>query len=186
MHTPDVENILTADLTDADRERLGELRSAVYPPEAMAKFHRPVSGPAPECAWAAARRERTFLVREGGRILSVARFLPRRVETGRGPLDVLALAGVMTHPAERGRGLGRAVVRAAFAYVDDGTFPVSLFQTDVPDFYARLGAREVRNRFVNRLGQGPTERPWWSRVTMIYPAAYPWDEGEVDLVGPAW
>ena len=101
-------------------------------------------------------------------------------------MDVLGLAGVKTHPDFRLQGLGARVVRATLAYVDDGTFPLSLFQTNVPGFYEKLGARLVDNRFVNSLAADPQGRPWWSGHTMIYPAGADWPDGEIDLVGPAW
>jgi GNAT superfamily N-acetyltransferase len=92
----------------------------------------------------------------------------------------------MTHPDCRGRGLGHAVVRAAFEYVDDGTFPVSFFQTGVPEFYRKLSCREVRNHAVNSLADDPGGCPWWEKHIMIYPADVPWPDGEIDLLGPAW
>jgi predicted N-acetyltransferase YhbS len=97
---------------------------------------------------------------------------------------------VCSAPEQRGRGLGAAVVRTAFAEVDEGREAVSLFQTNVPGFYATLGARSVGNVFVNprhRSGEkGSVAQPWWNTHVMIYPAAYRWPDGEVDLGGPGY
>lgn len=135
-------------------------------------------------------------VREGREVVGVwerevpiatAMFFPREIMTNNGALRVLALAGVCTAPEFRGRGRGAAVVRAAFAQVDGGSFGVSLFQTSVPSFYAKLGARAVENAFVNsrhRPGdRGSAGHPWWDPNVMIYPAAFCWPEGEIDLLG---
>lgn len=135
---------------------------------------------------------------EGDRALAHALLFPRDIQTPAGPLRIAELAAVCSHPDHRGRGrgLGRDVVRAAFKRIDDGAYPVSLFQTGVPDFYARLGARTVENKFINSRwqppregespGHGTREAPWWNPHVMIYPATYNWPEGEVDLLGPGF
>ncbi|MFP4052294.1 MAG: GNAT family N-acetyltransferase [Phycisphaerae bacterium] len=181
-----IDTVLSDELTQRDLEQLRALRDAVYPPQTRDEMRRPLSDPAPEIDWPPARRERYFLLRRHGELVATSRLIPRRIRTADGAMDVLGLAGVKTHPDFRKQGLGAAVVRAAFAGVDDGSFPVSLFQTGVPGFYRKLGAREVDNRFVNRFGQDPAERPWWDKVVMIYPADADWPDGEIDLLGPAW
>ena len=178
-----VEEILAPELSDADRATLDALYGIVFPPRAT-PF--PVSAPAPSIDWPNGQARRIFVVRHEGRIVATASFLPRRIQTSQGALDVLALAGVGTLPGFRLHGLGRLLVRAAFDYVDKGAFGVSLFQTGVPGFYEKLGCRRVANPFVNSLGANPHEMPWWDAHNMIYPAAYPWPEGPVDLVGPGW
>lgn len=186
MVQADVETVLQADLSEEDRALLNQLSAAVYPPEVLAAFDIPASAPAPEIDWPEARRSRRFLIRRDGRIVATSLLLPRRIRTPRGLMDVLALASVKTHPDLRHKGLGRAVVQAAFACVDDGAFPLSLFQTGVPEFYEKLGARQVENPFVNSLGQDPRRRPWWDKVAMIYPTDAHWPDGEIDLLGPGW
>lgn len=116
----------------------------------------------------------------------------REIGTERGPLRVMALAAVCSAVARRGEGWGRMVVQAAWGEVDRGRFPVALFQTSVPRFYDRLGARTVDNRFVNsgeldpRPGRGTREDPWWNPHIMIYPAAFDWPAGTIDLQGPGY
>jgi predicted GNAT family acetyltransferase len=180
-----IETLPVADLTDADTAALQQLREAVYPP---GEHHRnePTSLPAPDIDWPEAQQERIFFVRDGRHIVATARFLPSRIRTTEGWLDIHALAGVKTHPDHRQKGLGRAVVQAAFEYVDNGTFPVSFFQTGVPEFYHRLGCREVSNPCTNCLAEDPTACPWWENHVMIYPADAHWPDGPIDLLGPAW
>jgi predicted GNAT family N-acyltransferase len=103
-------------------------------------------------------------------------------------MTVLALARVCTARDFRGHKLGQAVVRAAFAFVDDDTFPFALFQTtdDVQSFYENLGAVRIYNRFVNSLAADPMANPWWSPVIMRYPAGPRWPEGQIDLGGPGY
>src|SRR5690606_26484140 len=111
----------------------------------------------------------------------------RLVRAESGERRVLALAGVCTDPGRRGEGLGRKVVEAAFHSLSEESATVCLFQTGVPEFYHRLGAREVFNRFHN--GQDPEGvccSPWWNPHVMIYPAGAPWPEGPIDLQGPGY
>jgi predicted GNAT family N-acyltransferase len=131
---------------------------------------------------------RSFLIREGGRIVAHASIYPRTVSTANGELTVLALARVCTDPSVRGRKLGDAVVRKSFELVDIGGFPFSLFQTtpDVKAFYERLGAVAIHNTFVNSLADDPKANPFWAEVLMRYPATGNWPAGEIDLRGPGW
>lgn len=133
-----------------------------------------------------------FVVWDGETAIANASFFTREILTTSGLLPVMALAAVCSAPDRRGEGWGRRVVAAAFAEVDAGKVSVSLFQTGVPDFYRKLGARTVENLFLNtgeldpRPDHGTREQPWWSPHVMIYPAAYPWPEGPVDLRGPGY
>jgi predicted N-acetyltransferase YhbS len=132
-----------------------------------------------------------FVVWEGDVALANATVFERMVETVRGPLEVMALAAVCCAPVRRGEGLGALVVSEAFKEVDAGKYPVSLFQTGVPKFYEKLGARLVDNAFVNSLHDpadrhGSADAPWWEPHIMIYPATYDWPTGTVDLLGPGF
>jgi len=74
-------------------------------------------------------------------------------------------------------------MRETFKLVDSGEFSCSLFQTCVPSFYERLGARVITNRIVNSLGADPEARPFWDPTIMVYPKTYDWPEGTIDLLG---
>jgi len=117
-------------------------------------------------------------------VLAHALIFPRTVFTERGPLTVGALATVCVHPDYRGRGWGLEVVRAAFDYLPRLGAEVALFQTGVSSFYEKLGGRVVTaNRFVN--GSDPNN-PFWDACEMIYPAAFPWPDGKIDLNGAGY
>ncbi len=124
-----------------------------------------------------------FIIREGGRVVAHTEVFARDVFTGGRTLRNLALAGVCVHPDYRGRNWGAAMVRQAFAYVDNGDFDCCLFQTRVPAFYDKLGARLVDNAFVNSHSERPDERPWWDPYAMLYPAGFPLGAARVDLNG---
>jgi predicted N-acetyltransferase YhbS len=131
---------------------------------------------------------RSLVVRESHRLTAHAAALPRKIGTADGDFTVMGLAQVCSDPELRGRGLGEAVVRAAFDAVDHGPFAHSLFQTsfEVRPFYEKLGACLVTNRIVNSLGDDPAKNPFWDEVVMRYPAAKPWPEGDIDLRGPGY
>jgi GNAT superfamily N-acetyltransferase len=122
--------------------------------------------------------------------LALSMVFPRTISTSDGPLRILALAGVCSAPEKRGLGLGAAVVRAAFAQVAAGRYGVALYQTGVPRFYEKLGARLVHNPFINSRhcpgDKGSPDNPWWEPHVMIYPAAASWPEGSIDLCGPGY
>jgi predicted N-acetyltransferase YhbS len=169
-------------------------------PPALAEACRRISGivwPAPDPVMLALRegsapgedrRAFRYIASLDGEPGATAITFERTIQPADGPaLPVTALAGVCSLPAVRGKGLGRAVVRAAFAEIDAGRAPVSLFQTGVHGFYDKLGARPVGNAFVNsRFAADPARNPFWDTHVYIYPAFAPWPEGTIDLLGPAW
>ncbi len=191
MADPDVETLDAASLAPDDADELASLGALVWPDDAgdveaartrLLERHAAYTGPE-------ARRPRTFVVRgDRGEIIAKANVFPREIATPSGRLTVMALAGVCSHPDHRGEGLGRRVVQAAFALVDEGAFPLSLYQTTPPvrAFYEKLGARAVTNPFVNSLADDPSDDPWWNPVRMVYPAAFDWPDGQIDLLGPAY
>lgn len=133
-------------------------------------------------------RPRLFVVRDGERVIACAQAAPRTIGTSAGDITVLALARVCTDPAARGLHLGQAVVRAAFALVDNGPYRFALFQTGekVRNFYEKLGCAAVDNHFVNSLADDPQENPFWDAAIMRYPAGPGWPDGEIDTRGPGW
>jgi GNAT superfamily N-acetyltransferase len=107
--------------------------------------------------------------------------------TEAGELPVMALSGVCVAEPFRGLGIGAALVRSAFERVDQGEFPVSLFQTTVPDFYRKLGAVAVDNVFRNSRNEAdPEASPWGDEEIMIYPRHFDWPKGIIDLNGPGY
>jgi len=131
---------------------------------------------------------RSLVIRDGQRMVAHAAVMPRTVGTSKGELTLLALAHVCTDPEVRGGRLGKKIVQAVFALVDDGTFPFSLFQTteQVKPFYQQLGACLADNRFVDSTNSEQQESPFQDPVIMRYPAGDGWPAGEIDLRGPGY
>lgn len=131
-------------------------------------------------------RRQTLLIVEDDAVLAHAELFERTIRVGALALAVGALAGVCVQPERQGEGLGRVIVRHAFARVDGGGLPLLLFQTDSAGFYRKLGARTVANRFYDSRAADPHANPWWGENVMIYPAGYPWPLVDVDLNGPGY
>jgi predicted N-acetyltransferase YhbS len=129
----------------------------------------------------------SFVVWDGDRAIAQARTFPRVIHSPSADFTVMGLAGVCVLSERRGEGLGRDVVKKAFERITAGDFEVSLFQTAVPDFYKKLGAKAISNRFVNsRNTEDPESNPWWDPSVMIYPSTFVWPEGTIDLNGCAY
>jgi GNAT superfamily N-acetyltransferase len=131
---------------------------------------------------------RALVVIEEDRVVAHASVFPREIGTTSGDMLIGGLARVCTDPAMRGRGLGEAVVRAAFRLVDEGVFPFLLFQTkpQVRSFYEKLGAVCVHNQIINSLGVDLSANPFWDEAVMRYPAHGDWPSGVIDLRGPGY
>ena len=72
----------------------------------------------------------------------------------------------------------------ALKLIDLNVYFVALFQTAIPSFYQKLGARIIENKFINSKNKKePESNPWWDRYIMIYPASYAWPTGIIDLNG---
>ncbi|MDQ8205329.1 GNAT family N-acetyltransferase [Pelagicoccus sp. SDUM812003] len=133
--------------------------------------------------------EAFHLVELHGELAAVSRSFAREIAflDGERREKVLALASVCSDPALRGKGYGRLVVEDAFARMREDGFRWCLFQTGVPDFYRKLGAKLVQNRFVNSFSsQDPEASPWWDAYVMVYGEVELWLEGRVDLRGPGY
>jgi predicted N-acetyltransferase YhbS len=187
---PPIETIDRHTISPADARAISELVVSIWPRPGrtvdnysaimLAEWHN-YNGPD-------AQRPRSFLIREGGRVVAHASAYPRTIATTQGEITVLALARVCTDPTVRGKRYGDALVRLTFKLVDDGSFPFALFQTStqVGPFYERLGAIAINNRFINSLAPDPEADPFWAEVRMRYPATGDWPEGTIDLRGPGW
>lgn len=184
-------NIETLDrrkITEPDARAITELLVKVFPRrpfeerlEQVLNQWRDFDGPEEQYP-------RSLIVREAGRVIAHAAAWGRTIGTSQGEITVLTLAQVCTDPAERGRKLGVAVVRAVFDIVDQGPFSFSLFQTShqVRPFYEKLACCLVTNRIVSSLADDPTANPFWDEVAMRYPSGPGWPDGEIDLRGPGY
>lgn len=136
----------------------------------------------------AVQHPRSFVIREGDRVIAHAGLLPRTICTQEGDITVAGLSRVCSDPEFRGKGLGELVVREVFSLIDAGVFRFSLFQTShkVRPFYEKLGATLVANRIVNSLSDDGLVCPFWDDVVLRYPRDRYWPEGEIDLRGPGY
>jgi hypothetical protein len=116
-----------------------------------------------------------------GRPVSAALSFWRRIRLGARERWVLALRRVATYAAHRGVGQGSRAVRAALARLTPER-DVCLFQTDIPVFYERIGARRIDNQVSTSVG-GYAFR---SAAAMILPGTAPWTPEAIDLCGPGW
>ncbi|MEM7576109.1 MAG: GNAT family N-acetyltransferase [Planctomycetota bacterium] len=126
-----------------------------------------------------------------GRLASVAQTSVRTIyPEGTNGCAILTLAGVVSEPAIRGRGLGTTVIRDAFARLPEEGLEHCLFQTGkARPLYERLGATLVTNRFVNRTAataEAAERSPWDDDWVMRYPAAAAWFDGVIDLNGQGY
>jgi len=127
------------------------------------------------------------LVWVDGQLVGHAFTFERPVILGNSEISVMALSGVCVSPSYRRNGIGIALARDALRRVDDGEFPASVFQTTIPDFYERLSAAVVGNRFFDSTNEDdPNASPWTDGCIMSYPSAYLWPTGPIDLNGPGY
>ncbi len=178
------------ELTETQAREIIRLVASVWPPspepedDRVASFLSRAGNLAREKNGEKALR---YVVWDGDRAVANGKTFSRIINTGKGPLEVLALSCVCVVPERRGEGLGKAIVAEAFRRVDRGEFSVSLFQTGVRDFYEKLDGRVVENRFCNRLDKNdPEGSPWKEPYAMIYPDTYDWPDGTIDINGPRY
>lgn len=156
------------------------LTNLIWPPAAGEKR----SLDAALAGWAGRGAVHVVVEEFPGAVRAHARIFPRTIITARGPLLIGALAGVCVHPDFRGRGWGADVARAALGCMAEFGAEIALFQTDVPQFYEKLGARRINNFLFDGTRQdGVRENPFWAAHAMIHPATCDWPAGDIDLGG---
>lgn len=181
---------LDSDLTDGQIWAIARLMNEVWPSESrtlaeIVEAWRAEIGERKGGAVEDAQKQYArFVIWEGEKAIAHASTFPRQIYTPQGAITVMGLGGVCVDANRRGEGLGAAVMRPAFERVDRGLFPLSLYQTGVPGFYEKLGAKLVYNQFINsKNSDDPQKNPWWDTHVMIYPAHYEWADGTIDLNG---
>ena len=122
-------------------------------------------------------------IEEDGHIIATSRTFLQTIQVGNKKEKVLALASVCSNPNKRKLGLGKALVQHSFAHLNDD-ITICLFQTGVPEFYKKLGAKLINNQITT---SAPDVRAFWEPYAMIYPALPEWDDRRpIDLLGPGW
>ncbi len=128
-----------------------------------------------------------ILYLDSGKIFAHAMSFIREIKTDYGLMKILAIKGIAVKPEYRDKNFGKKIVLDAFSSLDTKNLNLSLFQTGVPSFYKKLGARTVKNRFINSLNsEDPQSNPWWDKEVMIYPGSAEFPDGVIDLLGSGY
>jgi predicted N-acetyltransferase YhbS len=125
--------------------------------------------------------ERNILLFDADDLVGYAQIFERIITVGSRSIKNMALACVCVRSDCQGHGIGRQIVQKAFEFVDSGEFECSLFQTKVPDFYLRLGARVISNEVIN--STEIDKKPFTDPYIMVYPKDFMIGEGRIDLKG---
>ncbi len=128
----------------------------------------------------------TIVAWEDEVLVAHAEVFSRDIECEGKPFKIGCLSSVCVSPDRRKQDFGKAVVQEAFRLIDTNEYEVFLFQTTVPEFYQKLGARIVENKFINKLADDPSKNPWRDSSIMIYPSSYDWPVGIIDLNGEGY
>jgi aminoglycoside 2'-N-acetyltransferase I len=171
-----------AELTESDRASLGELNSAVYPPDVVAAW------PGRSIEWAA--RHWSIIVWNDDRTLALAHagVVDRNARLNQASVTIGGIGGVMTHPAFRKRGIAKAAInRCVEFFREKGEFDFALLvcKPDLIPFYERLGWQQFLGKLlVTQRGQ-TTEFTF--NLPMIHSIRGQSEyEGVIDLQGPPW
>ncbi|NLD91462.1 MAG: GNAT family N-acetyltransferase [Fibrobacter sp.] len=128
--------------------------------------------------------ERHIILKCDSIVSGYARVFLREVMIGKQLLRNCALACVCVATSQRLNGYGHQIVRKAFTLVDSGHYDCSLFQTAVPGFYEKLGAKVIYNTCVN--SQVGNLNPWWDKFVMIYPSVIETADCIIDIKGKGY
>jgi predicted N-acetyltransferase YhbS len=85
------------------------------------------------------RPEHAILAEEDGRIVSHVRIFQRPVRVGSATVTHGGIGGVATDPEYRKRGLASECMKAAFRYMHERGYGLSILFTGLHDFYRKLG-----------------------------------------------
>ena len=132
---PDASAIQVRGAVEQDEEQILHLLSTVWPQQDNAAFLKTDPG---------YQTNQTRVLEINGQIVSCLQVFDRRVRLGGGSVRVGCVANVATHPAHRRRGYATRVLRDALAFMRNEGHDASMLFTDVPQVYARLGWRIVR------------------------------------------
>lgn len=127
--------------------------------------------------------ERHTLVFDENAVVGYGRIF-RRAIIAANKINNMGLSSVCVERNHRGSGLGRMIIENAFGFVDCGNFQCTLFQTKVPEFYRKLGARIISNEVINSLDS--RKRPFNDTFIMLYPDHFSVGSGRIDLNGDGY
>jgi predicted GNAT family N-acyltransferase len=128
--------------------------------------------------------EKHIFVKNNRQICGFAKIFFREIKIGEKLIRNMALACVCVKKDLRKGGIGKTIVKKAFEAVDNKEFDCSLFQTAVPEFYEKIGARKIMNKCINSYKNN--ENPWWDPNVIIYPGNFKIGEAVIDLMGDGY
>jgi GNAT superfamily N-acetyltransferase len=177
------------ELTAAERREFGDLQTAVHgPPAARRRL------PGARFAWAPIEPDgdRVVRVRAAGRLVSALVVTQRTIRVGGVPARAAGVRGVVTHPAYRRRGFGRAAMERAAAFIWQEVRPdlaLLLSSAMAVPFYRSLGWAVLPGPVSCAQPEGTvsyTEAFPELPAMALAPPGRPLPAGPVDLCGPPW
>lgn len=170
-----------AELSEADREDVGGLTMAVYPPdEAASRSGQDLEWSLPD--WCARVRD------TAGKLVSYIGIYLRDATLDGQPVRIGGIGNVKTHPQSRNGGCASAAIKATtefFQQQPDLKFALLVCKPELLGFYARLGWREFTGTLLVRQFTKPGEFTVFRVMTIGIQSAGPVD-GIIDLNGPPW
>ena len=133
LNTVNMEFVENEKLSGSQTDAIQRLRSAVYPPEVLASL------PGIRFSWASPQW--SVLIWEGKEVIAKAGLLVRDVISNGVSKRIGGIGGVMTHPAEQGRGLSSQAMREASSRFNDEldvSFALLFCRPHLVPFYKRL------------------------------------------------
>jgi hypothetical protein len=168
-------------LSEVERDALGALTTAVYPPDVVA------TSPGRAVKWATVQY--SILVWTPDRELgSHVGLLVRDGRVDEAPVRMGGIGSVKTHPRLEGRGYASVALRRAAAILHDEhhvAFSLLVCRDELLSFYGRLGWKIFGGRL---LVEQPTGRAEFTlnRPMVLAGQAPPPRDGTIDLCGLPW
>jgi aminoglycoside 2'-N-acetyltransferase I len=153
---PAVAVVRTEDLTEAQRAEIVEVCVAAHDDEDFRRiftYYIPSGG-------------RHFMVSSGDELVSHAVVTTRWLQPeGHRELRTAFVDAVSTRPTDEGRGFASAAMSRLAAEIDD--YEVACLETDIPEFYARLGWELWRGPLSGRSDDGLIPTPAQQGVMVL-------------------
>lgn len=130
--------------------------------------------------------EFTYVVDDDGAVIGASSAFERTLFCNNKPLKVIAISGLCVTPDRRGKRVAIKIIAAQIKAIKKCN-GLALFQTDKPNYYLKLNARLVTNRFFNSKDpDNPQKRPWDSKYVLFFPGDYDWPTGDIDICGSSF
>lgn len=128
--------------------------------------------------------ERHIFLKSENKIIGYAKTFTRDIQIGHKNILNCALACVCVDGKFRKNGYGKLIVQKALSAVDSNQYECSLFQTAVPEFYEKVGAKRIYNKCI--VSKDNSANPWWDPYVIIYPQKFLLKEEVIVLLGKGY